>query len=104
MNRCQPCMTLRTIIKLLWKNYVVDATKNFKREYNSYSMISLVSCSLDNPSLGQVPLIDKNECADIKTIRAVAAKNFEKVDKKHMYENWSSQMYQLLYKDDEENS
>ena len=46
MKQCKPCITIRTTIKLLWKCYVVDATKNFKKEYTSLKTIGAVVCIL----------------------------------------------------------
>lgn len=46
MKQCKPCITIRTTIKLLWKCYVVDATKSYKREYNSIKTIGTVVCML----------------------------------------------------------
>lgn len=44
---CKPCITIRTILKLIWLNYVVNATKTFKEDYKSYSRVNATSCVLE---------------------------------------------------------
>jgi len=84
--------------KLLWKNYVTDATKNFKRDYRSYSTINMVACTIEHHhDHGPVNLIGKEGFKSVQEIREIASKNFEKVDKEYMYKNWDARIYNLLF-------
>ena len=76
MKQCKPCMTLRTAVKLFWKNYVVEATYNFKQDYKSYSRVNATECVLDREGGGPVPLIDSYIAKSVKDIRKLATANF----------------------------
>lgn len=102
-KKCKPCITVRTIFKLLYKNYIVEASKSFKRDYRSYSVINATSCELDynhNP----VDLLGKEGFQSIKEIREMASKNFKKgyrSDKEFIYKNWASHCRDLLFSNKE---
>ena len=50
MKECKPCIQIRTVIKLLWKNYIVEATHRFREDYRSNKMIGAVTCTLAQSS------------------------------------------------------
>jgi hypothetical protein len=70
MNQCKPCITIRTIVELLWKNYVVEATSRFKQDYKSYRLISLTECVL--PAVAPAKVAD-----DVLKVREIAKQNYK---------------------------
>lgn len=69
--KCKPCITIRTALKLFWRCYVTDATKNFRDEYRSYSRVNATACELDFAPK-YIP-VDKQLAA----IRKLAQENFD---------------------------
>ena len=72
MKQCKPCITVRTITKLLWKNYVVEATNRFKQDYRSYRLIGLTECVLPT-----VPPVKPN--TDVVKVRELASGNYDPI-------------------------
>jgi hypothetical protein len=70
MNQCKPCITVRTIVELLWKNYVVEATSRFKQDYKSYRLIGMVECVL--PAVAPAKVAD-----DVLKVREIAKQNYK---------------------------
>jgi hypothetical protein len=70
MNQCKPCITIRTIVELLWKNYVVEATNRFKQDYRSYRLIGLTECVLP-----AVPPAKPTK--DVLKVREIAKQNYK---------------------------
>ena len=70
MNECKPCITLRTILKLLWKNYVIESTNQFKQDCKSYRLIGQVVCVLP-----KVPPSEPHK--NVLDIREKAMQNFD---------------------------
>lgn len=69
--KCKPCITIRTVLRLLWENYVIAATKNFRDDYRSYSRVNATACELDYAPK-YIP-VDKHLAA----IRKLAQENFD---------------------------
>jgi hypothetical protein len=65
MNQCKPCITIRTVLFLMWKNYITDATKNFRSDYRSYSRVNATVCELDKAK----PITGEQHLAAAKRIR-----------------------------------
>lgn len=84
------------ILKLLWKNFVVEATKNFKSDYKSSKRIKITSKYLSRIKPGPVKIVND----EIEKIRQAGMRNFNLHDDKYRYENWSSKMYELLHPKD----
>ena len=72
MKQCKPCITVRTIAKLLWKNYVVEATNRFKQDYRSYRLIGMVECVL--PAVAPV-----KPTKDVLKVRELAKGNYDPI-------------------------
>ena len=72
MNQCKPCITLRTIARLLWKNYVIEATNRFKQDYKSYRLIGMVECVLPT-----VP--PARTTKDVLKVRELAKGNYDPI-------------------------
>jgi hypothetical protein len=72
MKQCKPCITVRTIAKLLWKNYVVEATSRFKQDYRSYRLIGLTECVL--PTVPQA-----RATKDVAKVRELASGNYDPI-------------------------
>ena len=70
MNQCKPCITIRTIAKLLWKNYVIEATSRFKQDYKSYRLIGLTECVL--PAVAPA-----KPTKDVLKVREIAKQNYK---------------------------
>ena len=73
MKECKPCIEIRTILKLLWKNYVVEATERFRYDYRSSKMIGAVVCIL--PKMGTQPLRDPHPV--IEKIQKTAKERYD---------------------------
>ena len=72
--KCKPCITIRTVLRLLWENYVIAATKNFRDDYRSYSRVNATACELDHPSPLRM-MTYENEV--VNKIRKLAKENFD---------------------------
>jgi hypothetical protein len=72
MNQCKPCITIRTIAKLLWKNYVIEATSRFKQDYKSYRLIGLTECVL--PAVAPA-----KPTKDVLKVRELASGNYDPI-------------------------
>ena len=70
MKQCKPCITVRTIVELMWKNYVVEATNRFKQDYRSYQLIGLTECVL--PTVPQA-----RATKDVAKVRELASGNYD---------------------------
>ena len=70
INQCKPCITVRTIVELLWKNYVVEATNRFKQDYKSYRLIGMVECVL--PAVSPAKPTE-----DVIKVREIAKQNYK---------------------------
>ena len=70
MKQCKPCITVRIIAKLLWKNYVVEATSRFKQDYKSYRLIGMAECVL--PAVAPV-----KPTKDVVKVRELAKQNYK---------------------------
>lgn len=78
MKQCTPCITIRTVIYLIYKNFIKDAYINFKNDYRSYSNVNAAVCELD---YNNVPVsIKKKEASIISDIRRVATERYNELE------------------------
>ena len=80
MKDCKPCITIRTVLKLLYKNFVVEAYQRFRSDYRSYSMVNATACELDNSGkeldINHLTETTKHTVKTVHDIRSMAKENY----------------------------
>jgi hypothetical protein len=54
MIKCQPCITIRQIAKIIWYN-LLDCIDNTRKDIRSYSRVNQTVCRLDTGNYGPIP-------------------------------------------------